>query len=159
MAAPARFLLGWRVMNAYPPIPPLDSRQVKELVRQIRVLRHDYPGLNDHELCDEWAEVERWKISEGRATPFEPFLATPDWERAWHKAMAVAIRVGEQAARQKAMRQQAKEWKQDREPATPRQQRLVDKLVKEQAIEAPPADGRLSKLAASRLIRRGLGGN
>lgn len=146
-------------MNAFPPIPPLDSRQVKELVRQIRVLRHDYPGLNDDELAQEWFEVQRWKMGEGRATPFADWIEAAGWERGWKQALAFAIRADEQSARMKAMRTKAKEWKQDREPATPRQQRLVDKLVKEQAIEAPPEDGSLSKLAASRLIRRGLGGN
>lgn len=145
-------------MNAFPPIPPLDSRLVKELVRQIRVLRHDYPGLADDELAAEWAEVQRWKIGEGRPTPFKDWLDEPGWERGWIKAMAFAIRLDERSAKQKALRMQAKEWKQNREPATPRQLRLVDKLVKTSAIEPPQALDGLSKLAARRLIQRGLGG-
>lgn len=147
-------------MNQYPPIPPLDARQVKELVRQIRVLRHDYPMLDRDEVAAEFAETQQWKLREGRPTPFAAWVAMDGWERGFARAYDLAGRLSEQSARQKALRQKAKDWKMDREPATPRQRRLIDKLVKEQALPPVPvaeADT-LSKLAARRLIRQGLGG-
>lgn len=145
-------------MNQYPPIPPLDPRQVKELVRQVRVLRHDYPGLSDEELAAEWAEVQRWKLGEGRPTPFAAWLAMDGWERGFKRAGEFAARLDDRSARQKALRQQAKDWKQDREPATPRQRRLIDKMVKERALPPVAEPASLSKLAARRLIQQGLGG-
>src|SRR3989338_7496901 len=145
-------------MNQSPPIPPLDPRQVKELVRQVRVLRHDYPGLGDDELAAEWAEVQRWKLREGRPTPFAAWLETDGWEQGFRRAGAFAGRLDDRSAKQKALREKAKDWKQDREPATPRQRRLIDKLVKERSITPPTEPDSLSKLAARRLIQQGLGG-
>ncbi len=145
-------------MNQYPPIPPLDARQVKELVCQVRVLRHDYPGLSDDELAAEWAEGQQWKLREGRPTPFAAWLAMDGWERGFKRALEFAARLDDRSAKQKALRQKAKDWKLDREPATPRQRRLIDKLVKERAITPPAEPDSLSKLAARRLIQQGLGG-
>lgn len=145
-------------MNQYPPIPPLDPRQVKELVSQVRVLRHDYPGLSADELAAEWAAGQQWRLREGRPTPFAAWLAMDGWERGFARALEFAARLDDRAAKQKALRQKAKDWKLDREPATPRQRRLIDKLVKERAIAPVAEPDALSKLAARQLIQQGLGG-
>lgn len=145
-------------MNQYPPIPPLDARQVKELVRQVRVLKHDYPTLSDDEIAAEWEEVQRWKLREGRPTPFAAWIEMGAWESGFKRAAAFADRLSDRSAKQKALRQKAKDWKMDREPATPRQRRLIDKLVKEQALPPVAEPESLSKLAARQLIQQGLGG-
>lgn len=141
-------------MNQYPFIPPLSPRDVKELCRQIRVLRGDYPQLSEDELMAEWAEQQRWLLSVGKASPFAAWLEGHGWEAGFRKAMAHADRQRDQKQRVKALRQKAKEYRMDREPATPRQQRFVKHLAKtrDQALPSPPEQ--LSKLAASKLIDR-----
>lgn len=107
-------------MNAYPPIGPLEPRLVKELVRQIRVLRFDYPALNDEELAAEWAEGQRWRMAEQKPTPFADWLATSDWEAGFRRALALAIRLSERSAQQRALRQKAKAWKREHAKPKPR---------------------------------------
>ncbi len=103
-------------MNAYPLIPPLEPRHVKELVRQIRVLRSDQPALGPDELAAEWADGQRWRIREHRPTPFAEWLATEGWERGFAVAAAMASRAAIQRAKQRALRAKAKAWKKSRRP-------------------------------------------
>lgn len=139
-------------MNQYPFIPPLSPREVKELCRQIRVLRSDYPSLADDELLAEWEEQQRWQLSLGKPSPFAEWLEGGAWEAGFRKALAFAGRQREQKLRAKAMRQQAKEYRMDREPATPRQQRFVKALARTRDHELAVPPDQLSKLAASKLI-------
>jgi hypothetical protein len=103
-------------MLGYPPIPLLEPRQVKDLVQQIRVLRQDFPSFSVAELAEEWATAQRWRLAEQRPTPFAEWLETADWERGFALAAAVAERVTEQKAQQRALRQKAKAWKKERRP-------------------------------------------
>lgn len=139
-------------MNQYPFIPPLSPREVKELCRQIRVLRSDYPSLADDEIMAEWEEQQGWLRSVGKPSPFAAWLDGGAWEAGFKKALAFAGRQRDQKLRAKAMRQQAKEYRMDREPATPRQQRYVKALAKSRDHELPTPPEQLSKLAASKLI-------
>ena len=98
-------------MQAFPPIPPLEPRHVKELVRQIRALRYDRPTLSPDELAEAWADTQRWRIHEHRPTPFADFLASDGWERGFARAAELATRVDEVKSRQRELRQKAKAWK------------------------------------------------
>lgn len=137
-------------MNAYPFIPPLAPREVKELCRQIRVLRSDYPRLSDDELAEEWAG--RQQLGTGRDA-YADWVATGDWRAGFGKALAFAARQTDAKQRARVQRQRWKEVRMDREPATANQQRYLKRLAKRHAIalETPPEA--LSKLAASRLIQ------
>lgn len=141
-------------MNSYPHMPPLDTRQVKELLRQIRVLRGDYPHLSAEELAEEWAERQRWLAEADQACPYAQWIASDRWRNGFMSALRFADRQREQKQRAKASRTRHKEFRQDREPATPRQQRFVKRLAEKRGEALPAAPEALSKLAASRLIKR-----
>lgn len=140
-------------MNALPPIPPLDAKAVKVLVRAIRVLRYDHPSLSEDELAEEFAEQQRWLAKDGRDNPFIEWLDSGTWRSGFQRAMALADRADEQKARARAGRQRAKEWRQDRQPATSAQLRYVTRLAKRNGEEEAKAPEGLSKLGASRLIQ------
>lgn len=140
-------------MQSYPYIPPLSTREVKELLRQIRVLRGDYPSLSEDELAAEWAEQQQWLLSAGKASPFAEWLGT-DWRAGFSRALAFAERQRAQKRQVKAMRQKAKEYRLDRQPATPRQQRYVKRLAKDRDFNFTVPPESMSKLAASRLIQQ-----
>lgn len=141
-------------MNQYPFIPPLDTKQVKELVRQIRVLRYDYPALSDQEVADEWVEDQRRVIEEGRACAFADWIEGDRWRSGFQKAVDHAARMKVQKARAKESRQRWKDIIRDKQPSTPAQQRYVKRLAKkhDMVLTTPPDE--LSKLAASRLIQK-----
>ena len=141
-------------MNAYPFIPPLSPKDVKELCRQIRVIKSDYPHLSDDELAAEWEERLRWHLESGRPSPFADWVKGDRWQSGFQKALAFAGRQREQKQRAKAARQRYKEYRQDREPATVRQQRYVKRLAKERELKLEIPPEQLSKLAASRLITK-----
>ena len=101
-------------MNGYPPIPPLEPTHVKELVRQIRAMRVDFPHGSVEELAAEWRDVQLWRIGEHRPTPFAAWIETPDWEAGFARAVAFAERLRERAAKQRELRQKAKAWKKER---------------------------------------------
>lgn len=141
-------------MNAYPFIPPLTPKEVKELCRQIRVIKSDYPHLSDDEVAAEWEERVKWQLEGGKPSPFEAWIAQGRWQSGFQKAIAFAGRQREQKLRAKAARQRYKEYRQDREPATARQQRYVKRLAKERELKLDISPEQLSKLAASRLITK-----
>ena len=141
-------------MNQYPFIPPLDTKQVKALVRQIRVLRYDYPGLSDQELADEWVERQHGVIKEGGVTPFADWIETDRWRQGFQRAIDHAARMNVQKARAKESRQRWKDIIRDKQPSTPAQQRYVKRLAtKHDMVLSTPPD-QMSKLAASRLIQK-----
>jgi hypothetical protein len=141
-------------MNQYPFIPPLEPKQVKELLRQIRVMRWDYPHLSDEELAEEWAERQRWNAQEGKPSPYITWIEGDRWLQGWRKAADFAARQTQQKQRAKAQRKAWKEVLQDKQPATPRQVRYVKRLAeKAHTTLQVPAD-QLSKLQASRLIKK-----
>jgi hypothetical protein len=141
-------------MNQYPFIPPLDTKQVKSLVRQIRVLRYDYPSLNDQELADEWVEGQRRVIEEGRACPFADWIDTDRWRAGFQKAVDHAARMNVQKARAKESRQRWKDIIRDKQPSTPAQQRYVMRLAKKHELKLDVPPDQMSKLAASRMIQK-----
>jgi hypothetical protein len=141
-------------MNAYPFIPPLDPKAVKELCRQIRVIKSDYPHLSDDELAQEWAERQEYQVESGRPSPFTQWIAESRWEIGFQKALAFAVRQRAQKQRAKDARQRYKEYRQDKEPATARQQRYVARLAKERELKLDVAPDQMSKLAASRMISK-----
>ena len=141
-------------MNQYPFIPPLDTKQVKNLIRQIRVLRYDYPMLNDQDLADEWVERQRGVIEEGRPCPYAEWIEGDRWRAGFQKAVDFAARLNVQKQRAKAQRQRWKEVLQDKQPATERQQRYVQRLAKKHHVTLTTPPDQLSKLAASRLIQK-----
>lgn len=137
-------------MNAFPPIPPLDAKQVKALVRMIRVLRYDHPTWGDQEIAAEFEAQQRWLLGEGRPAPFAGWLDTPRWRAGFDRALALAARVTEQRRREKAARQRWKDVVRDKQPATAAQERYVKRLARQAGEEAPSG---LSKLGASRAIQ------
>ncbi|HEY9722189.1 MAG TPA: hypothetical protein V6D47_09250 [Oscillatoriaceae cyanobacterium] len=139
-------------MNAYPFIPPLEPREVKELCRQIRVLRGDYPRLTDTELAEEWAERQQQGV--GRAAVYADWIADGDWQAGFARALAFAARQTEAKQRARVQRQRYKEVRMDREPATANQQRYLRRLAKRHDVALEVAPEALSKLAASRLIQK-----
>ncbi|MDB5096701.1 MAG: hypothetical protein JWM80_1122 [Cyanobacteria bacterium RYN_339] len=141
-------------MNSFPPIPPLDAKQVKALVRMIRVLRYDHPAWGDDAVAEEFETVQRWLASQERPAPFLEWLETPRWRAGFDRAAALAGRVTEQRQREKASRQRWKDVVRDKQPSTAAQQRYVTRLARQagEPLELPPAD--MSKLAASRAIQR-----
>lgn len=141
-------------MNSYPFIPPLDPKAVKELCRQIRVIKSDYPHLADDELASEWEERLSWQLESGKPSPFADWVREERWRSGFQKALEFAGRQRAQKQRAKAARERYKEYRQDREPATARQQRYVKRLAKERELKLEVAPEQLSKLAASRLITK-----
>lgn len=141
-------------MNQYPLIPPLETRQVKELLRQIRVMRSDYPALGPDDLADEWESLQRYQATQGGPAPYAEWLDGDRWREGFRRAVAFAERQRELKQKAKAQRQQWKDVRRDREPATPRQVSALERLAKRQdlTLAQPPAE--LSKLAASRLIEQ-----
>jgi hypothetical protein len=142
------------MMNQYPFIPPLDTKQVKELVRQIRVLRYDYPSLSDQELADEWVEAQHRVIEEGRACPYADWIEGDRWRQGFQRAVDHAARMKVQKQRAKESRQRWKDIIRDKQPSTPAQQRYVKRLAKKHnlVLDVPP--DQMSKLAASRMIQK-----
>jgi hypothetical protein len=139
-------------MNATPFIPPLDPRDVKVLVRQIRVLRYDYPNLSDDELIEEWSTQLQALVEDGRESPFVGWLKSDRFRQGFQKALDAAARQDAQKAYGKAQRQRFKESKLDKEPATERQQRFVKRLADTRQVTLETSPDAMSKLAASRLI-------
>jgi hypothetical protein len=140
-----------RQVNAFPPIPPLDAKQVKALVRVIRVLRYDHPTWSDDEIAAEFEAQQRWELEAGKPSPFHAWLETPRWRSGFDRAAELASRVTAQRQREKAARQRWKDVIRDKQPATQAQERYVKRLARK-AGEEPPQG--LSKLAASRTIQR-----
>lgn len=141
-------------MNQYPFIPPLETKQVKELVRQIRVLRYDYPSLSDQELADEWVESQRRVIEEGRACAFADWIETDRWRSGFQRAVDFAARLKLQKQRAKESRQRWKDIIRDKQPSTAAQQRYLTRLAKKHSFTLATPPDQLSKLAASKLIQK-----
>ena len=139
-------------MNAFPPIPPLDSKAVKALVRAIRVLRYDHPAFGLDELAEAFEDQERWHAKDGRETLFTAWLTGPRWRAAFDRAAELAGRVDARRQQEKLQRQRWKDVIRDKQPATEAQLRYVSRLARAHGETGTPVG--LSKLAASRLIQR-----
>ena len=144
-------------MNSTPFIPSLDPKQVKTLLRELRVLRLDYPRLSDAELADEWAERQALLAEQGRPCPFADWLEGDAWRAGFGKALGFANRQIELKQRNRVRRRAYKEAWLDRQPSTPRQQRYVKRLAEKYKLELPVPAEQLSKLRASKLIQQFLG--
>lgn len=141
-------------MNAFPPLPPLDAKQVKTLVRMIRVLRYDHPNFGADELAREFEEQQRWLAQDGRPSPFLAWLDGSRWRAGFDRALEWASRVDERRVRERAARKRYKDVLLDRQPASAAQLRYVKRLAKRNGEESGATPTSLSKLGASRLIQR-----
>lgn len=129
------------------PFTGLSPQEAKRLHGQLKEYLRDYPDLSGEDLAEIWHD-EQESLAAG--TWLEPYLAGSTWEREVPRALAALKREAAFKAQAKAYRQQAKERHQDRQPATPRQKKLLARLTKRQAD--PPDLETLSKLKASQLI-------
>lgn len=129
------------------PFTGLSPVETKRLQGQLKEYCRDYPDLSGEELADVWHE-EQEALADG--TWLAPYVEGSSWEREVPRAIALLRRDAAFKAQAKVYRQQAKERQKDRQPATPRQKKLLTRLTKRQA--EPPDVESLSKLKASQLI-------
>ncbi|MNR81983.1 hypothetical protein D3C86_598600 [compost metagenome] len=131
------------------PFTGLSPVEAKRLHGQLKDYLRDYPELSGEELADVWHD-EQESLAEG--TWLEPYLEGGTWEREVPRAIASLRRDVAYKAQAKVYRQQAKERNLDRQPATPRQKKLLTRLTKR--MPNPPEIESLSKLKASQLIQQ-----
>lgn len=131
------------------PFTGLSPVEAKRLHAQLKVYVRDYPEHSGEDLAEIWHE-EQEALAAG--TWLSPYLEGESWLREVPRAIASLRRDASYKAQAKVYRQQAKERHLDRQPATPRQKKLLTRLTKRQA-EPPPIET-LSKLKASQLIRQ-----
>jgi len=131
------------------PFTGLTTLEAKRLHGLLKEYLRDYPDLSGEEVAEIWHD-EQESLMEG--TWLEPYLEGSAWEREVPRAIASLRRETAYKAQAKVYRQQAKERHLDRQPATPRQKKLLTRLTKRQ--DTPPAIETLSKLKASQLIQQ-----
>ena len=131
------------------PFTGLSPIEAKRLHGQLKEYLRDYPELSGDELAALWRD-EQDPLAAG--TWLEPYLEGSTWEREVPRALAQLRRDVAYKAQAKVYRQQAKERHLDRQPATPRQKKLLTRLTKRQPN--PPEIETLSKLKASHLIQQ-----
>ena len=131
------------------PFTGLSPVEAKRLHGQLKDYLRDYPDLSGEELVVVWHD-EQESLAAG--TWLEPYLEGATWEREVARAIASLRRDVAYKAQAKVYRQQAKERHRDRQPATPRQKKLLTRLTKRQPD--PPEVESLSKLKASQLIQQ-----
>lgn len=131
------------------PFTGLSPVEAKRLHGQLKDYLRDYPELSGEELASVWRD-EQETLAAG--TWLEPYLEGSSWEREVPRALAQLRRDVAYKAQAKVYRQQAKERHLDRQPATPRQKKLITRLTKRQPD--PPEVDTLSKLKASQLIQQ-----
>jgi hypothetical protein len=131
------------------PFTGLSTQEAKRLNTQLKDYLRDYPELAGEDLAEIWHD-EQESLAEG--TWLAPYVEGESWMREVPRAIASLRRDTAYKAQAKVYRQQAKERHQDRQPATPRQKKLLTRLTKRQ--EAPPPIETISKLKASQLIQQ-----
>jgi hypothetical protein len=131
------------------PFAGLSSIEAKRLHAQLKDYLRDYPDLSGEELAEIWHDEQESLMA---GTWLEPYLEGSTWDREVPRAIASLRRDSAYKAQAKVYRQQAKERHKDRQPATPRQKKLLTRLTKRQ--EDPPPIETLSKLKASQLIQQ-----
>ena len=131
------------------PFTGLTAIEAKRLHAQLKEYLRDYPDLSGDDLAMVWRDEQESLAAD---TWLAPYLEGDAWEREVTRAIASLRRDSAYKAQAKVYRQQAKERQKDRQPATPRQKKLLTRLTKRQ--EAPPPIETLSKLKASQLIQQ-----
>lgn len=129
------------------PFTGLCAVESKRLIGLLKTYLRDYPDLPAEDLAAIWHDEQESLMA---GTWLESYLQDSSWEREVPRAITALRREAAYKAKAKSTRQLAKERHLDRQPATPRQKKLLSRLTKGQAD--PPPIETLSKLKANQII-------